>query len=336
MMNALADAEQRLQDARSIVITTHVNPDADGLGSGLALLLALRDLDKEVTFLCPGTPPGLYAFLPGFAAIQSCSSAEAAHAEALADVLLSCDAGSIDRLEHVAEVARGSLINCDHHASNTRFGDINVVDESAACTGMVIERLIDGLGVAIDADMAANLYAAVVFDTGRFMHANTSASVLRWAARLLETGIDAAAINRQLTYIKTPHDLAVIRLGLEHLHVDKEQPALAGIVLSRSLIEGVGEPEDWGELIEFPRSLAGNQVAYLLREQPDRQSVRASLRANPPYEVEPIASAFGGGGHRQAAGCTIPGNLAQALGQILPLLRQALDGPGEPEGGRTA
>ena len=87
----------------------------------------------------------------------------------------------------------------------------------------------------------------------------------------------------------------------------------------------VGEPEDWGELVEFPRSLAGNQIAYLMRERPDRSAVRISLRSNPPFAVAPVAAAFGGGGHQQAAGCTFPGNLDAALKDVLPRLRRALD-----------
>ncbi len=323
-MQAYDQAVHALANAERITVTTHVHPDADGVGSGLALLEALRQLGKQVRFICPSQVASVNAFLPDFALVETCGDQAWAEAQPPCEVLISCDCGSLDRLERAAHLPRGLLINADHHRSNTRFGDLNVVDEDAACSGMVIERLITGLGVDLNQAMAANLYAAVVFDTGRFMHANTDAGVLRWTAGLLDTGIDAAAINRAISYTKTPHDLAIMRLGLEQLLIDEEEAALAGMALSRDAIDAVGEPEDWGELIEFPRSLQTNRIAYLLRENTDRTSCRVSLRANPPYAVEPVATRFGGGGHRYAAGCTMQFPFAEARVQLLPLLREQL------------
>ncbi|MFW5828644.1 MAG: DHH family phosphoesterase [Planctomycetota bacterium] len=323
-MQAYSQARAALADADSVIVTTHVNPDADGLGSGLALMRALERLGKAVRFVCPSPVAAINAFLPGFERIEICEDEAWARAQPACDVLISCDCGSLDRLERVASLPRAQLINADHHASNTRFGDLNVVDEDAACSGIVVEQLISALGVELDAAMATNLYAAVVFDTGRFMHGNTTAEVLRWTARLLDVGIDAGAINRAISYTKSLHDLQVIRLGLEHLVVDVERPQLAGISLSRDVIDAVGEPEDWGDLIDFPRSLSDNRIAYLLRENRDRKACRVSLRANPPYAVEPVATRFGGGGHRYAAGCTIAMPLEAARAALLPLLRAQL------------
>ena len=200
----------------------------------------------------------------------------------------------------------------------------NVVDLSAESTGVAVSRLLTELGQPIDRSIAECLYTTIVFDTGRFMHSNTTAHTFRWTAKLLETGIDAAAINRALSYTKKPHDLLIQKMGIENLQVDTQEPRLAGIVLSAAAIAAVGEPEDWGDLVEIPRSLAGNQVAYLLRESKDRKTVRCSMRSNPPFEVGPVAQSFGGGGHRQAAGCTFQGDLAAAQREILPQLRRQL------------
>jgi len=311
-------AAQAVREASDIIITTHLNPDGDGIGSGLALVHALRALGKRVRFLCPSTVASLYRFLPGFEALEPVSEAQA-RAAAPAELMISCDAGDIERLGVVAQVRRTRLINLDHHATNTRFGDLNLVDEQAESSGVVVERLLRSLGVGLDRVLAECLYTTIVFDTGRFMHSNTTAHTMRWTAELLETGIDAAAINRKLTYTRTLKDLAIVKLAIEHLVQDGD-PRLAGVVLTRSAIEQVGEPEDWGELVEIPRSLQGNEIAYLVREGKDRASARVSLRSNPPFEVGVVAQAYGGGGHRQAAGCTIPGTLAA----ILPALRARL------------
>jgi phosphoesterase RecJ-like protein len=315
-------AARALSSARTVAVTTHLNPDGDGIGSGLALLYALERLGKRVRFLCPSAVSRIYAFLPGFERIEVVGDAAQAAAIEPVDVLISCDAGDRQRLGATAAVVHTTLINLDHHITNTRFGTINLVDVMGESSGVVVERLLRRLKVPLDRQLAEYLYTTIVFDTGRFMHSNTTAHTFRWTARLLATGIDAAAINRSLTYTRSMHDLAIQRLGIDHLVVDDQEPRLAGISLPAADILAVGEPDDWGEMVELPRSLAGNQVAYLMRESKDRSSVRVSMRSNPPYEVGGVAQAFGGGGHLQAAGCTVSGDLAQVKALIIPALRR--------------
>jgi phosphoesterase RecJ-like protein len=325
-MQEYQGAAALLREADVVVVTSHVNADGDGIGAGLALLHGLRGLGKQVRFVAPSRLAALYSFLPGFDEITVVEQEEEARTLEACEVLVSCDCGSRDRLGATIAIQRGALINLDHHASNDGFGDVNVVDIAAACSAQVVTRVLGELAIPLDARMATCCYAALVFDTGRFMHSNTNAAVFRWAAELLDCGIDAAAINRALSYTKSEHDLRIQRLGLDRLRLDAVDRRLAGIALSGPDIAAVGEPEDWGELVEIPRSLQGNQIAYLMREAADGASVRISLRANPPFEVEPVAARFGGGGHKQAAGCTFPGNLAQALHELPPLLRAQLAG----------
>lgn len=315
-------AEKAVRDARDIVVTTHINPDGDGIGSGLALVHALLGMGKAVRFLCPSRVASMYRFLPRFELLTPVDEAGAA-AVPPADLVISCDAGDLERLGSVAKVRRKTLLNLDHHATNTRFGDINVVDEAAESSGVVVDRLLRQLGVRLDRTLAECYYTTIVFDTGRFMHPNTTPHALRWTAEMLETGIDAAAINRKLTYTKTPQDLALLKLAIEHLVVDADQ-RLAGIAMPRAAIDAIGEPEDWGDLVEIPRSLQGNEVAYLIRETKDAKACRVSMRSNPPYEVGAVAQSFGGGGHRQAAGCTVLMPIAQAVEAVVGKLRGQL------------
>ena len=317
-------AARAVADAADIVLTTHLNSDADGIGTSLALAIALERLGKRVRFVCPSKPASIYAFLPRFAMAATIETDDAAKALAPCDLLLSSDCGDLKRLGACAHLRHGALLNLDHHATNDRFGTVNLVDEVATCSGMVASKLLDRLDVEIDREIADNLYATLVFDTGRFMHSNTTAAAFRFAARMADLGVDVSAINRALAYTRKPHDLAITRLGIERLSVDAGDPRLAGIALSREDISAVGEPEDWGELVEVPRSLAGNQIAYLLRETKDGKTTRMSLRSNPPFQVAAVAQAFGGGGHLQAAGATFPGGLADCLREVLPRLRRQL------------
>jgi phosphoesterase RecJ-like protein len=316
-----ANAAAALAAAATVHVTTHINPDGDGIGAGLALLHALEGMGKRVRFLCPSKVASLYAFLPGFARIETIATSDAAKALPRCDVLISCDCGDLHRLGALAEAPRATFINLDHHATNSRFGDLALVDEQAESSGVVVSRLLAELHVPLDRVLGELLYTTIVFDTGRFMHSNTTAHTFRWTAALLDTGIDAAEINRRLTYTRTPNDLALLKLALEHFAVDAQEPRIAGIALPAAAIATVGAPEDWGDLVEVPRSLQGNCVAYLMREAPDRTTVRVSLRCNPPWRISPVAERFGGGGHFQAAGCTVPGTLADAQREVIPLLR---------------
>jgi bifunctional oligoribonuclease and PAP phosphatase NrnA len=280
-----------------------------------------------VRFVCPSKPASIYAFLPRFGMAQTVDDETKAAAQAPCDLLLNSDCGDLKRLGACSAIRHGKLLNLDHHATNDRFGDINLVDEHGTCSGMVAAKLLDKLDVAIDREIADNFYATLVFDTGRFMHSNTDAAAFRFAAKLAEAGVDVSAINRALTYTKKAHDLAITRLGIERLRIDEQEPRLAGVAITREDIAAVGEPEDWGDLVEVPRSLAGNQVAYLFREGKDGQTTRMSMRSNPPFQVSPVAQAFGGGGHLQAAGATFPGGLADCLREVIPRLRRQLQDP---------
>lgn len=331
-----AAAAKALLAARSVIVTTHINPDGDGLGSGLALVRALKSLGKKVSFACPSVPAAAYAFLPDAKLIKPVVDEAAAKRFAVADVVISCDAGDLKRLGAVGDVAArvrakgGTLINLDHHITNDNFGDINLVDVSGESSGVVVERLLRRLKVPLDPVLAELLYVTIVFDTGRFMHSNTTAHTFRWTAKLLDQGIDASAINRALTYTRTFQELKIQNLAIDHLRVDEEQPALAGIAMPAPVIDALGKVEEWGDLVEIPRSLRGNQVAYLVRERADKEGrplCRVSLRSNPPYEVGSIAQDFGGGGHAQAAGCTIDGDLPLVLAALLPRLRAAAAPP---------
>jgi phosphoesterase RecJ-like protein len=148
------DAARSITAAKNIIVTTHINPDGDGVGAGLALLHALRGMGKQVRFLCPSKVVSMYAFLPGYKEIDVVADAAAAAATAPADLIISCDAGDIERLGFVAQVKRTTLMNLDHHVTNTRFGDMNVVDVDAESTGVEVEQVLEKKQVSLTLSIA--------------------------------------------------------------------------------------------------------------------------------------------------------------------------------------
>ena len=246
------DIAKVLLAAETITLTTHQNPDGDGVGSGLALMIALEQLGKTVRFCCPTKVASLWNFMPQFERIEVVEEDAAARALPPCDVLLSVDCGDLKRLGAVAHAPHTTMVNVDHHSSNDLFGQLNLVRTTDACTGIGAADIIRACGVVLNESMAACLYAAVSFDTGRFMHSNTDARTLAWTAELLETGLDASAINRAMTYVLTPHDLQVQKLGIEKLQLVGDDCQVAGIALSAEDIAAVGAPEDWGIWLKSP------------------------------------------------------------------------------------
>ena len=321
---SIAAAARAISSASDIAITTHINPDGDGVGAALALDRSLRAAGKKVRLLFPSPVASNLAWMPGFKRVKVIDDPATARRTKPAELLISVDCADRQRLGAVWDLRREALLNIDHHATNAAFGDIAMIDAQAACTTLLVHRLLKRMRLPIDVPTADCLYAGLVFDTGRFMHSNTNAAVFRFAAELLGYGIDAAAINRRMAYTMTPALLQAQALAIKRLSVDNAESRLAGIAFSAKDIAALGEIDDWGDLIEIPRSLRGVEVAYFLREQPDGKSVRCSLRSNPPFAVGPVAEALGGGGHQQAAGCTVSGSLSSARKQVIALLREVL------------
>ncbi|GDY30526.1 phosphoesterase [Gandjariella thermophila] len=323
----LADAVRRaaatLAAAPEVTLLAHVNPDADALGSALALGLALhrRGVRVRVSFGDPGdAPEALRALDVAGLLVPAAAVPEAP------PVLVALDTGSVDRLGSLGDrvaatvAAGGEVIVVDHHASNTRYGTQHVVDEHVEATALLALRLVDALGVPLDAATARCLYAGLVTDTRAFRHAGPEAH--RVAARLLSAGVDAAATVRPLMDTHPFGWLRMLSVVLARAELDPH--AARGLGLVHAVVraadaDGLGSQEV-DSVIDVVRSTAEAEVAAVLKEiGPERWSV--SLRAVSRLDVRAAAEALGGGGHRLAAGFTAEGTAAD----VLAALRTALD-----------
>jgi len=306
---------------RRCVVTSHIRPDGDAIGSALALTLALRQLGHSVRVLNEDGVPESLRFLPGSPWVEQPAGPVSA------DVVFALDNATQTRLGDTVNAAIAGiplLVNVDHHISNTRYGHQHYIDSIAPATGQIIAEWLDAAGVPIDAAIAENLYTAISTDTGSFQYSNTTPATYRWAARLIETGINVGELNRKI-YQSSP--LRRVKLLGELLNVLDISPdgRVASAFLTLEMIEGAGaRPEDSENMIDHIRGIDGVLVAAFFEELPDGK-VRLSLRSKDPrFDASALCGLFGGGGHVMAAGARLRGPITEARHRVLSSIHEAL------------
>ena len=300
----------------------HVHPDGDVLGTLLGIGLCLEARDWSVVYAGPHAVPEPLAFLPGASRWQIWSAAPRAF-----DVIVLTDCPNDARTEGLLEGTRGAasqVLNIDHHPDNRRYGTVNWIDPSAAATGEMVFDLIRALGHRLTPEIALNLFTAIHTDTGSFRYSNTTAKTFHIAAELVASGADPALVSDQL-YQRRPRG-ALATLGDLMRRVELSGDGrVAWLTVPRGLASDAFLAAE--DLVTYPRSIEGVEVAILLREE-GGGVVKCSLRGKGRIAVNRIAQRFGGGGHPNAAGCTLGGSLDEATAALLAIVGRALDGEG--------
>lgn len=322
MMNTqlLEQTIHLLKTAKCPLLIAHPRPDGDTIGCTLALRLALLQLGSDPTIACVHPVPANLAYLPG-----ADSFVRAVDDDAEFDLVVAVDMSDLKRTGGIyKETWRGHipLLVIDHHETNEAFGDVNFVDHEAAATAVPATRLLDALGVSWEADIATCLLVALLTDTRGLRTETTTPAVLALVARLIDSGGDYAHVMQQ-TLDSVPYQqmrgwgIALNRLQLE------DNLAWTTFPLGEKQKLGIEDHDDLdlGNLLS--RLAEANVIATFL-EMHDG-TVKISFRARPGYNVAGIAKHLGGGGHRQAAGCSVSGALNDVVAQVLPLVRQILD-----------
>lgn len=306
--------------ARTVVLIAHISPDADALGSALALGLGLerRGVHVMVTFADPVEVPESLRSLPGQHLIVPPDQVPARP-----DLAVSLDVNSASRLGSlvaVLEGARHSLV-VDHHPSNTHFGENHLIDASAEATVVVVARMLQRMGIPIDGDIAENIYAGLATDTANFRFAGADAH--RLAARLIDVGVAPDELMRPIsdTHPFGWLDMLSQVLGGAVLEPDVAQGhGLVWTVIDEDTSSGL-RSEELDSVIDIVRTTQEAGVAAVLK-QVDADTWQVSLRSRPPVDVAEVATALGGGGHVRAAGFTHRGAPESAIAG----LRRELDG----------
>lgn len=320
-MNEKTEAARLLRTAKRVLVTSHVPPDGDGLGAGLALVRAIRARGGEAVFASGGPIQANLEFLLADGDVDR----GAAPPDGEFDLAVALDSGSFARLGPIAEKARScpDFLVIDHHVTNERYGTVNWIDGAAPATGEMVYRLLPEMGAPLTADLALPLYVALVTDTGRLSYSNTTPDAHRMAADLLATGIDHTRATEEIYRSFPLSYLKLEALAIDALEV-RAGGLLAVVVATPGMVERTGaDPKDVGDLVDIPISVAGAEVGLLLREHGEGRT-KVSLRSRRWFSVSDFASGYGGGGHHRAAGATVDEPLADAAPKLVAALEAAV------------
>jgi phosphoesterase RecJ-like protein len=313
-----------LRSHQSFVLLSHIRPDGDAIGSQLALGFSLLAMGKSVRLINEDGLPENLAFLPGSERIES-PPADPLDVE----VAIALDTATKPRLGdaalHAASKAK-TWLNIDHHVSNPKYGDLNLIDSTSPATGQILYDLITALDLPMPAETRDAIYVAVSTDTGSFQYPSTTAKTYELAADLTRRGVNVGEINSK-TYDEQPfRRLELMRALLNTLERSPDGLVAHWTMRDQTRVDLALRPEDSEGLIDIIRAIRGVQLAVFFEELPDGK-VRVSMRSKDRrLDVCKIATQFGGGGHALAAGIRMKGPLEEAKALVLAAIRAHIDG----------
>jgi phosphoesterase RecJ-like protein len=315
------DASIKLKEAYRVLLTCHRNPDGDAIGSELALAELAGKIGVKAVIVNRDETPANLKKLPGADQVVVTDELPEDFPEKY-DLVITVECPQIERTGFDG-LTRLPILNIDHHPDNPAYGVVNYLDPSSPAVGEMVWRLFGEIGVLPSADAATNMFAALSTDTGDFRYSNATGRAFRAAAEMVDAGAQPPAVAN---WVHNNRSLASVRLLGESLRTLRILCAgkLALITADQEAFERAeAGPEDTEETVNIPRSIAGVQaVAYFKQWEPE--VVRVSLRSRGPVDVRAVASSFGGGGHPNAAGCTINGALAEVEEKVASAVAAAL------------
>ncbi len=315
---------EMVRERKHFLISTHVRPDPDALGSQLGLAAVLEPLGKRVDLVIASAWPPRYTFMDPERRITRFDPADPRYRDADAIVIL--DTGTWSQLGDFGDFMKSSpaaKLTIDHHLSSDDLGGVRLADTTAEATGRLICEAADALGQPITAKAAGALFAALATDTGWFRHANTSAATYALADRLTQAGAEPTRIYDQLYEQNTAARVNLLGVILSRLHtVENGKVALTEVL--RSDYEATGAiPSDTEDAVSWTRSVVGVEVGLFFAEQP-AGGVKVSFRSRGHVDVAKFAEQFGGGGHRLASGVILQATLAEVKSLVLEALKKVL------------
>lgn len=306
---------------KNFLVTSHINPEGDSIGSQLAFLYLLKVMGKNARILNSQKPGPRYKFLPNSKKILTKINKGIRY-----DAICFLDCADMKRIGRIYEVIDLSKpkINIDHHLSNTRFGNVNLIDSHASSTAEILYMLFKEAKVKINKETAICLYTAILTDTGSFNYSNVTSFTHKVVSCLIDAGVDTNNIYKKVYEEIFPSAMRLLGSALSTLKLSPDK-RIAWIQITKDMLKkcgaGLADQEDF---INFPRSIKGVKIAILFTEIAPKK-IKVSLRSNDIIDVNEIASHFGGGGHQKASGCTIKGSLCEAKKKVLSEIRKNIE-----------
>lgn len=314
---------------RRLLLTTHVNPDGDGLGSEIATALWLKAQGKTVRILNDSPLPPAFKFLSAINPIEEFTPELAEQLMNDSDGLIVLDTSNRSRIGRLAAMLDNHILPIavvDHHVSHAEgFGQVNVIEPEAAATGEIVFDLVHEAGGILTRDMAHALYVALVTDTGSFRYSNTDSDTHRIAADLLELGLDPPKIHAQVSSHATPGRLRFFGEVLTALEVVEDGRIVVLTATPEQFQRHGLRGADTEGLVDLPRSIEGIDLVVLFSEV-ETDKVKVSVRSNGRVAIDSVITKLGGGGHPHAAGAMLNCSLAEVRARVLPELGRLVGG----------
>jgi phosphoesterase RecJ-like protein len=314
----LSQVVELIDSKRRFAITSHIRPDGDSLGSSLGLYWLLRALDKDVEVIMRDPVPHAYRQLPGAAEVRVMPGvANPYHAVFVIECSDITRPGLID-------LEKQLVVNIDHHSTTALFGTINWIDSTASAVGEMIYNLCKATGVRVTKEIAECVYTALITDTGSFHYSNTTERTFKVASELVRTGVKPA---KTAEAVFASYPWSRIQLMGEVLSTARRDSTgrVASLRLSQEMQQRSGaSDEDADGFVNYPLTVGEVEAVVLLKESAP-EVYRTSLRSKGDVNVARVAGKFGGGGHRNAAGCTLTGPWEEVEEEVVRLLQEAVE-----------
>jgi len=314
---------RHIKDGQHLLIASHAEPDGDAVGSLVALGLALGKFGKKTTLYNSSPIPAVYRFLSGVERVVRHIKKANTY-----DIAIMLDCGDLVRIgEAVSTINKiPVIINIDHHISNTGFGHIQLIDTTACATAEIVYRLIKALEIPFDKDIATSLYTGILTDTGSFRFSNTNQAAFAISKEMTEVGVDAHSVAQRVFGTYSLGRIKLLNMALNSIEIS-DNGKLSIMTITRSMLNATGtSPEDLDGMINYARRIEDVKVAALIHEIKNgagkfsnMNRYHVSLRSDSSVDVAAIASKFGGGGHRSAAGFQIESTLVALKTKIIEL-----------------
>ncbi len=327
MKNEIKKIQDLIEQSKSILITSHENPDGDALGSTLSLGLGLHKIGKEITLYNKDGVPEMLEFLPHSENIvKSLNSVSGPFDIAFAVDCTATSRAGVEFEEYAKSENCKNVVIIDHHQTTGSDANIHLLDEGASSTGILIYAILKALDIELDKDIAENIYTTIVSDTGSFSYSNTNSDTLRIAAELVDIGVEPSKISQAIYENEPLRKLELYKLAIPTLEITEDETIASIYVDKKMFNETDTTRQDTEGLVNIPRSIKGVYVAMLFRQEGQESDPewKVSLRSKGRVNVAKIAEGFGGGGHARAAGCSLKGSIQEVKSRVISSVKEAL------------